>query len=433
MVYDSVLLSTYTSGTHATGQAVGTNGFYQQVVRNLIKGTEVVGEIIDPTPNGVLLSFGGILAHSPVGLRRLIIHYLLGATPYTATDDGSGAITGTYCVGTLNHSTGVWTLVFDAGHPPATGNLTGDYLYGNPGADWRIMYERASRDNAATPVVFATDPSTAAPYACKETILHNTGISGTEDVYIGIREWCYPSGTAYGWDLNIYTAYNTNMDWNANQPFTTYGATYKHWGLHPMMPFHQGSMPYWIFSNRQRIVISVEASQYESMYLGFGRRYGEPSSYPFPNIAKAPLYGDRNSASTDTFHMFIADNEFSETGGYCLLAIAPDNSFIKCGGLANYATGIRVQPRNAYSATAGTLGLTPTRNRAAMSPVFMSHIGSNVVLMDLDGVKFCPGDGLAHKDILNADSIDHIVWRDTRRSTHYDFMCFEESYHTTTT
>ena len=75
-------------------------------------------------------------------------------------------------------------------------NPTLDYLYGEPGQDWRLMVKQNTKDNV-TPT-----PSDPFGSTLKECILHNTGLSGAENVLIGFREWQYPTSNAYGWDFN---------------------------------------------------------------------------------------------------------------------------------------------------------------------------------------------------------------------------------------
>lgn len=427
MSYDAVLLQSYTSGTVTT--PLGATGLLQDKLHNFIKGTEVVAEVIDPTPNGVLLSFGGTLAHTPVGLHRLIIHYLLGAVPYTATDDGSGVITGTYCTGTLNHATGVWTLVFDAGHPPATGNLTGDYLYGNPGQDWRVKYIRNTRKADGI-----NDESFTA--VCKEVVYHNTGMSGKEDVYIGIREWDYTTGGGMGWDLNAYTVYSTDWMGNTGQHglggVGGYSATWKHWNKMPMLPLAAGTSTYWIQSNQQHIKVEVRlpSLRTECIYLGFMRRYGTFTDYPFPIVIKGPVYGDVLPTDNSTAHTGLTLTPGAYTS-YNLLVVDPGGTYLVCGGLAT--SRVYLLPRGTWNNLAGsTLGKTQTANRVPVRPVYVvERDPANQILGDLDGVQMVMG-SVGVTDIMKNDTIKHIIFRDPVLSDYYDYFSVAESHITTT-
>ena len=187
MTYDVGLNHSYTSGVCAV--PCGASGMLQSVILPFIKGTEVVAEVIG-VGDTAELDFAGILAHFPVGLRRLVITYTIGGASHTAADDGSGLIVGPHLTGTLVHNTGAWTLTFEAGSAPDAVNITASYLYGYPGADWRSCYQRATRDALGADCVFVGTPT------CVETILHNTGLSGTEDVWIGFREYYLVSAAA---------------------------------------------------------------------------------------------------------------------------------------------------------------------------------------------------------------------------------------------
>ena len=446
---DTHLKQVSTTGNHTTGKGVGASGFYKNVVKTLICGTEVLLEVLG-TGDGVggvgTLVFGGTLAHFPVGLRRLIVHYTILGTPYTAADDGSGVITGTYCNGTLTHSSGVWTLTFDAGKAPDNlVNITGDYLYGNPGADWRIMYERKSRTPAGADESYGE--------ACKETVLHNTGLSGTENVYIGIREHDYVSGGGLGWDLNGYATYSATS-WNVNGALTgltSYGSTWKHYTQHPVMPMSNSSFTYWIWSNQQRIIVVIFANtHYLSMYLGYGRRFGQITNYPCPMVVKGMTYGDAlfTGSPTPAYQRFIADcgtyaltNTAQATGSgttmYSLFCVGPDNSYI-VNGLSNAA--VQIFPRRQfYWSGPEIVSRTMTALRTPAKPCYLVKFQSSgdyvpeKLLVDLDGVYWIFGDPLAAQDIVSFNTERHIAFPDSNRSAWYDFMAITDKYITTTT
>ena len=114
---------------------------------NWVLGTEVTGESLG-TPNGVLTTFSGTLANSPVGLGRFVVTYTIGATVYTATDDGAGNIAGTHITsGSITYSTGAYSLTFSTA-PDNGSALTGDYIYGTAGLDWRQELNRNTRSKA---------------------------------------------------------------------------------------------------------------------------------------------------------------------------------------------------------------------------------------------------------------------------------------------
>lgn len=428
MTYDSNLKTSYWAGTISVG--VGVNGLLQQQVLPNILGTEVTNEVMD-TGDGSTVNFSGTLANFPVGKRRLIVSYTISSVVYTASDDGAGVITGTHCVGTLDHDTGDWTLDFDAGYAPDNFiDITGSYLYGNPGADWRQMYERPSRTSAGVDESFGTDPSTGSAYACVETILHNTGSSGIEDIYIGIREWVYSTGSACGWDLNIYTYYNAAQDWNVNKVqhgLTGYDTTWKHWatttisGL-PIMPLAIGtSTGYRIYSTQNKIIVAAKIStKYEVCYLGNFLRYALSADYPLPGIVKGPLFGNRAWTNNTSIHTMLATNP-SGSDGYSMLVIGADSAY--------KVTTCSLIPRDTFSSP-GTLLTTDTLGRSAVAPIIVLE-GTTQILGELEGAYLAFSQNLAAEDILVWDSVANVVMPDPYATAYYDFTALADHYITT--
>ena len=155
-----------------------------------------------------------------------------------------------------------------------------DFLTGapaTPGRDWTsLMYENTKNNASSEP--FGSN--------CKQFVLKNIGVSGTEVVIIGFRGWEYSAGGGYGMDLNGYITWTAGQLWNDNSGdhgFTSYDSTWHRFSKHPQLPLMNDSMQYWFVSNQQRVFIAVKtASFYQSAYLGFGNRFGTPSQYPYP-------------------------------------------------------------------------------------------------------------------------------------------------------
>lgn len=126
------------------GQDASDTGLLEHLA-NIITGTEVENESMG-IPNGSITYFSGTLAGFPVGLGRLRVTYTVGGSTYEAYEDGAGYLYGEHIDNTasvLNHATGVYILQFTTS-PDNTTALTGTYLHGEPGADWRLWYHGVS-------------------------------------------------------------------------------------------------------------------------------------------------------------------------------------------------------------------------------------------------------------------------------------------------
>lgn len=86
----------------------------------------VVDEVIDDTPNGVLTEFSGTLAYYPIDPGSLEITATI-TSAVTISDDGEGVLSGTSVTGTINYTTGEWTLAWSVGAPDDETDITADY------------------------------------------------------------------------------------------------------------------------------------------------------------------------------------------------------------------------------------------------------------------------------------------------------------------
>jgi len=404
----------YETGTVTT--FAGATGLLTALL-DLILGTEVTDEVLATAAN-----VSTTLANTPCAPGRLVVTYTISTVEYEATDDGNGVVTGTLATGTINYSTGAIAVTF-TGTP--TGDVTGDYLYGEPGEDWREEVNRNTEDNTEPPDnPFGSD--------CKEVILSNTGISGQESVYIGIREWKYAAGNAYGWNINGYTWYNEDMLWNANKidhGYDLYSALWENWQEMPSIPLIDDTMDYWFFSNRQRIIVVAKVSgNYEQIYLGFGRRFGNPSDYPYPMHIGGCISGLNNYSNTSGFHIGIHQGIQTDS-------VNPKMMYTPGGvwwGMSAYEnqTAIKVEPRYSWSddgIIAPTIG-----GRILMYPCYLCQSFVLECYMDLDGVYLAVGTGIQAEDTIDRAQKKCIVFPNIWRNTYYDH-CAIAAYDITTT
>ena len=75
--------------------------------------------------DGTETSFSGTLTNYPIP-GQVEVHYTIGGTPYVATDDGAGNITGTSCSGTIDYNTKEISVNFTT--PPDNGTNV-DVIY----------------------------------------------------------------------------------------------------------------------------------------------------------------------------------------------------------------------------------------------------------------------------------------------------------------
>ena len=412
----------------------GANGLLQKLL-DFVIGTEVSAEILDATPDGAKTVFSGNAAHNPIGLGRFVVEYTVGATVYVARDDGSGTIvddsaSGKITSGSVTYSSGAWAITFSTA-PDNTTDIEADYIYGAEGEDWRQEFKRNTRSYY--------NPSYDEPFgsACQECMISNTGLSGQEAVNIGIREWKYPAGDGHGWDLNGYLYRpGGDYDWNFNHVDhgqNLYDLTWEHFTRHPVLPLIDDTMYYWFYSNQQRIVVVVKVqSNYESSYLGFGRRFGNPADYQYPLIIFGSTFGNNIYSSTGNHRQFCI-HAYRLTDYYNLYAVDPSGDYLTCR--STYWDCMIFLPMYDFVLT-GVCDPDPS-GKFLMTPVYAVGylVGRDQTYMDLDGVFHVMGSGIQSEDTLNFDGKSYRCFQNCYRTDYYQFMAVEEgpAISTTTT
>lgn len=158
---------------------------------------------------------------------------------------------------------------------------------GTPGLDWTVEMNVNATDN--------NGDETAKGSNTKEVILSNTGISGNEDIYIGLREYYNAATNEYGLELNGYLS--VPAGWNSHAAATHklegYDATRDHWTQLPVLQCFDQEMEYWFYSTQEFIFIALRVgTSYFQAYLGNGQRLGSPSEYPYPLVIAGSTVGN---------------------------------------------------------------------------------------------------------------------------------------------
>jgi len=267
----------------------------------------------------------------------------------------------------------------------------------------------------------------------QECILTSKGISGQEFVAIGIREWEYPPGNAVGWDLNGYTWYNTDMDWNASEADhqkTSYDNTWEHWNTHPMVPLIDDTMTYWFFTNRQRIIVVAKvSSQYEQCYMGFGRRFGNPSDYHYPLMIHGAYHGNVAYTSQGTNHFGLHESNYAN-GCYTIMGVKPGGIWF--GHASGWESSqVSIEPRGRWQ-NDGTIGPTAS-GRLLMLPCYVTQPLEDSCYMDLEGVHMVVGTGIQAEDTIVHNGIKSIIFPSIWRTQFFDNVGVEIGTTTTTT
>lgn len=340
------------------------------------------------TGNGTQTQWTGT-ATAAVAYNTFKVSYTIGGTVYTAVDDGLGHIAGPYV------------------------NIAASTISYGDTASYTINFTTAPDSGTAISASYYTHAS--ASLNIREAVLQNTGLSGQEDITIGISEY-YTLPTRFGWRFNAYIGFDAGAN-NGNplwqNSLTAAGA--------PSMSVWNNTMRMWVTSNRQRIMGFIETSSgwYQMFYLGFGNRACPASAYPYPYF----IAGDQGSSRVDhndgsSSHRWFINPSVAGSA----VIVNPSNVFLTAA-----ASGSRVQSTVAGWTATGTLGGASAQGGAILAPVYVFDPVDGLFLFSLDGAFFTPCSLLAALDSLTAGDDLYRVVHNVNRSTYADMMAMEVS------
>ena len=134
------------------------------------------------------------------------------------------------------------------------------------------------------------DTSNAASH---ELILKGEGLSGTEEIFVGIRTYENVSADYYNLAVAGFTGYVPSNTWATQPGFRESG-----------VPAHNQSIDYWLVVNAQRIAFGLKVGTpvYESAYVGKIFPYATPTQFPYPLAVIGMLNGASATRYSDTSH-----------------------------------------------------------------------------------------------------------------------------------
>ncbi len=106
-----------------------------------------------------------------------------------------------------------------------------------------------------------------------ELILRGPGLSGTEEIFVGIKTYQSIDSDYYNFKVVGCTGYNSGDNFEA-QPGVSGRIGVPMWNQ---------SIPYWLVANCQRIILAAKIETvYEVFYIGKITPYASPNQYPYP-------------------------------------------------------------------------------------------------------------------------------------------------------
>ena len=231
--------------------------------------------------------------------------------------------------------------------------------------------------------------------ASHELILKAPGLSGLEEIFVGMRTYESVAADYYNLTAAGFVGYVPGNTF-ASQP----GAVLSG------VPAHNTRIDYWLTLNGQRLVLAMKVGTpvYESIYLGKMLPYARPDQYPYPVVVGGMLSGEPETRFSETTHGIPFKGaranlrlRFND-GSWLTPSVHPWNS--------RYVAGWDVQTRD----TGGFYPLMPC-----------SLVSGANLLGELDGVHQITGFDNAVENTIEIEGVTYVVIQDVGRTGFNDY------------
>ncbi len=229
-----------------------------------------------------------------------------------------------------------------------------------------------------------------------ELIMKAHGLSGTEEIFIGLRTYHDVASDYYNLVGSVMTGYVPANTFDAQPGAVRNG-----------IPAHNNRIDYWLSMNGQRIAFALKVGLpvYEHMYLGKFLPYARPSQYPYPVMCGGAFDGYSATRFSETTHDF-----YLRGGG---------NARAEVRNPAGWVSPYCYPWGNLYI-SGTTLQLRDTGAQYSLLPVEL-HDNTANLYGQLDGIHYISGFDNAVENTLTIGGVDYVVMQSVWRTGHADF------------
>lgn len=234
----------------------------------------------------------------------------------------------------------------------------------------------------------------------RELILKGTGLSRTEEIFVGFRTYHDASADYYNLLAGVFTGYVAGNSFDTQPGARLSG-----------VPAHNQRIDYWLTLNGQRIAMALKVGTpvYESCYVGKMLPYGRPSQYPYPVVCGGMLSGAAATRFSDTSHSgYFKGNKAN-------MALRSNDNWLQpyCYPWGNtYIAGT--------AASSSNTNLRDTGDVYQLLPVEL-HDNTANLWGALDGIFYISGFNNAVENTLTVDGVEYVVIQDVWRTGHTDY------------
>lgn len=233
----------------------------------------------------------------------------------------------------------------------------------------------------------------------RELILKGVGLSGTEEIFVGLR--CYQSANADYYNMSV-AGFIGYVDGNAFTDQPGY--------IESGIPAHNQRIDYWLAVNAQRIAFGLKVGTpvYTHGYCGKFYPYARPSQYPYPLAIGGMLNGTpgtRFSSSDPAMYMKGARPQFR----------------------MRFVDGSWRQPDTWPWCNGNLTGGSKLRDTAGVYPLLPVVVNGSApnVYGELDGIFYISGFNNIVENTLAIGGKTYVVLQDLNRTGLADFYALE--------
>lgn len=239
-----------------------------------------------------------------------------------------------------------------------------------------------------------------------ELLLKAPGLSGTEEIFVGMRTYENANSDFYNLTAAGFTGHVPGAAFTAQPGVILSG-----------VPAHNQRIDYWLTLNGQRLVLAMKVGTpvYESMYLGKMLPYARPSQYPYPVVVGGMLTGEAATRFSDATHTcWIKGGSGRAVGGSA--------TFRNMQLRFNDGTWKTPEafPWNSSSLCGSSQQARESNGIYPLTSVVLSDATSGV-FGELDGVFHITGFDNSVENTLLIDGKTYVVFQDVARTGHIDY------------
>jgi len=265
-----------------------------------------------------------------------------------------------------------------------------------------------------------------------EYVAMGPGLTGTDEIYIGIQTYTNSDSQYYNWKLRGYTGYSSLLDF-ASQPGAISGTSNA-----PLL-LTNGTIQYWFIVNSRRVIVIAKCGlSYECAYLGLIIPYAPESQLSYPLFIGGSHNSVSNSYTEQEFEHFSFWNpQVSSSGSRPQSTFLANNTWMSVVNRGGDGYGLVIHP---YCGTpTSEESPSPTiyefyslrENIDGSFPVLPCILMSNYasvtrgVYGELDGVFGVPSINNVPEDTITIGSDTYIIIASAYRTSRRSYAAFK--------